>query len=592
MSKKSISKFMKDAPKSAQFNDYYFSPRDGWAETQHVFIEGNNLPHAWKDKESFTIFETGFGTGLNFFAAWDLFDKTATENQTLDFVSVEKYPLKPNKIKEYLKPWKDIIGDKVDILCAQYPIHVRGAHRLKINAQITLTLIFDDIDYALPQFGGVVDCWFLDGFAPAKNPEMWTFTLFENMARLSSNQARFASFTAAKVVRSGLEAVGFKVQKQKGYAYKSDMISGYFEGWGASQKKKFQRGASVAIIGGGLSGTACAYTLSQYGFTPTIYEAQDHLGAGASGNSCGFYNPRFTALWDGVSSFFAPAYAQFIKMAQQAGDEIENRPSGALHIINAIEKQKRFEKMLENWSWGDGHAQILKSEDVARQAGIEINHDALFLKDAGSVNTKKLCAYYARDIDVKINTTISDLSKLEEDIIIICNAYSADSFGLIDSEDIQKVRGQISVINTNNLIKNLKSNIHYGGYISSNHDETHHIGATFQPWEKSLDIKEEDHDRNIKKLIETFPELDNSSIDIKDGWAGYRTASKDRFPIVGHIEDNIFTSLAFGSHGLVGSLQAAHILADILRGQENCLQIETKKSLRYQRFIERKRKKQ
>lgn len=583
---------MKGSPYSDQFDDFYFSRHDGLAETCHIYLKGNNLPQSWKDKESFSIFETGFGTGLNFLAVWDLFEKTAKESQTLDFVSVEKYPLSISEIKKALEPWSSDFEDKIDALCHLYPIRIRGTHRIKISKQITLTLIFDDINDALPTLNGAYDCWFLDGFSPAKNPDMWNENLYENMARLSKSGATIATFTSVGNVRRSLQSAGFDVKKQEGFRYKRHILTGVFRGKAAEIVSGIKAHSKVAIIGGGLSGTACAYILKQYGYEPIIYEASDSLASGASGNDCGFYNPRFTALWDGVAQFFAPAYAQFITMAKQAGDEIDYNPCGALHLINTPEKEKRFSAMIENWGWHGNHAQILEAKEVSSIAGISLGHKALHLPEAGSVNPKKLCHYYAKDIKVKYNTKIEDLSALNEEAVIICNAYHAKIYDAIDEEMTQTVRGQITKIKTKSTIEKLKCNLHYGGYISANQNGKHSVGATFQPWSDTLDILAEDHDYNLKNLNQSVGNINIDQKDVIEGWAGLRTASKDRFPIVGRVleDKNIFVSMAFGSHGLVGALQSAHILADLLRGEQHCFQFDVKKVLSFQRFTERKNK--
>ena len=161
--------------RSAQFDDIYFSPEDGLAETKLLFLNGNGLPQAWDGKDRFTIIESGFGTGLNFFAAWRLFDDTAPAGAQLDFISFEKYPLAPEEIRIALAPWREQIGRYVDALLVQYPLRVNGFHRIYISDNVRLTLVFDDINDALPQLSvpGGVNAWFLDGFAPSKNPDMW-----------------------------------------------------------------------------------------------------------------------------------------------------------------------------------------------------------------------------------------------------------------------------------------------------------------------------------------------------------------------------------------------------------------------------------
>lgn len=252
-------------PRSEIFDDVYFSAENGLAETQHVFLDGNNLPENWKHKDRFVIAETGFGTGLNFLSAWKLFDETCSKNQTLHFISIEKYPLEPDEIYEYLHPLlssraersvsevksKDLIKSDeeedpstslhsgrdnkiswlnyLEKLCAHYPLKLPGFHRVHVKENITLTLIFDDINEALPRLNAQIDCWFLDGFKPSTNPQMWSEILFKEMNRLSKPGATFATFTAAGAVKRGLQNAGFNVQKVPGFGRKREMLTGEFK---------------------------------------------------------------------------------------------------------------------------------------------------------------------------------------------------------------------------------------------------------------------------------------------------------------------------------------------------------------------------
>ncbi|MCB1532982.1 MAG: tRNA (5-methylaminomethyl-2-thiouridine)(34)-methyltransferase MnmD [Alphaproteobacteria bacterium] len=217
---------MKGAPRSKEFDDVYFSAEDGLAETTHVFLDGNDLPGAWAQRDEFTIAETGFGTGLNFLAAWDLFERTARPDQCLEFVSFELYPLKREEIERYLAPWGDFFKTILPVFLEKYPDDLNGVHTLDLNDRVRLTLHFGDVNEALPKLECQVDAWFLDGFKPSSNPEMWSDTVFENMARTSAPGATFATFTAAGFVRRGLQAAGFHVRKVPGFASKREMIRG------------------------------------------------------------------------------------------------------------------------------------------------------------------------------------------------------------------------------------------------------------------------------------------------------------------------------------------------------------------------------
>jgi tRNA 5-methylaminomethyl-2-thiouridine biosynthesis bifunctional protein len=218
---------MQNTPRSKEFDDVYFSESGGLAETRHVFLEANGLPARWKGRPQFTIFETGFGTGLNFLAAWKLFRETRDAGAHLDFISVEKFPLDAGQIGEYLSGWGEELKYELQALCSHYPKEIKGTQRIFMDESATLTLHFDDVNNVMPMVQDKIDCWFLDGFKPSSNPDMWTDVLFQNMARLSNPGATFATFTAAGVVKRGLKDAGFVVEKKDGFGWKRDMLAGH-----------------------------------------------------------------------------------------------------------------------------------------------------------------------------------------------------------------------------------------------------------------------------------------------------------------------------------------------------------------------------
>lgn len=220
----------KGSPRSQEFDDVYFSADDGLAESEYVFLDGNHLPRGWQAKQRFVICETGFGTGLNFLAAWKRFEETTDPEHTLHFISFEKYPLDSEEIAAHLQPWSDFFGGHLTRLVGLYPPLIPGFHRLVVTPRVTLTLVFDDVNDAFPQLQADVDAWFLDGFKPSTNPDMWSEIVFEQMKRLSYSGTRVATFTAAGQVRRGLQNAGFTVEKADGFGRKRDMTIGLFEG--------------------------------------------------------------------------------------------------------------------------------------------------------------------------------------------------------------------------------------------------------------------------------------------------------------------------------------------------------------------------
>jgi len=590
--------------RSTQFDDVYFSPQDGLAETRHIFMSGNGLPEAWQhnDTAPFCIFEAGFGTGLNFLCAFDAFMADIKAGKTarrLDFISCEKYPLKPDIINAALEPWDAELGEYKAQLLDHYPIRTEGFHRIVFNKYVTLTLIIGDINDYIPEINASVDCWFLDGFTPAKNPEMWSDTLFENMTRLSKSAARVATFTAAKDVGQGLTNAGFDVTKVRGFGHKRTMFSGVFK---TDQKPhlKPKTTPKIAIIGAGLAGAAAAFALKQYGLNATIFEAGDDVALGASGNAIGLYNPRFTALKDTNSEFYSAGFAQLLRTlnhAHQNGADIDYNPCGALHLINTPEKQKRFDKLIQNWGWHNDHARLVTADEATKIAGVPIDLPAFYLPQSGSVSPQKLCHYYTQDIDLRLNTRIESLDDLKPDFdhIVIANGF--DAARLLDAPDllpIHTVRGQVTQIKSSGVFQNLKCNICYGGYLSAPINGVHTVGSSFQKWLDHTDVLPEDNAANLTRMTDNIPAFKNERTEVTTSRAGLRVASHDRFPLVGAIpnRDNTYISTAFGSHGIVGSLAAAHLISDLIRGGAFSLPQSAITHLNPQRFLDRLNKKQ
>ena len=257
-------------PYASAFQDVYFSSDNGLLETEYVFLQGNKLSARWQNlkENSFTIAETGFGTGLNFLCAAKLWLETAPQEAVLHFISLEKYPLNIADISSALQLWpelqeysKPFLAEYENILPTELfnkaltlnkvaPINkepslnkTQDFNQFKsvtlFDNRIQLTLLIGDATDCLKTINlekyslkssksAAVDAWFLDGFSPAKNPEMWQSALFEQMSKLSNQNTTFATFSSAGAVRRGLIAAGFAVNKKVGFGKKREMLLGNF----------------------------------------------------------------------------------------------------------------------------------------------------------------------------------------------------------------------------------------------------------------------------------------------------------------------------------------------------------------------------
>lgn len=581
---------------SDTYKDIYFCEEDGLAEGDHVFLKGNTLPERWADRESFVIAETGFGTGLNFLAAWLAWERTATPEQHLTYISFEKFPLTPDQIRTALSRWANEIGDKLEVMLENYPIRVSAWHNIVINKNITLLLIFDDVNRALPELDTHVDAWFLDGFTPAKNPEMWSETVFRAIAQNSYEGTTVASFTAAGIVKRGLREVGFHIAKTRGYGRKRDMIYGHF----LPETKKPERFEikSVAVIGGGLAGTNIADKLSGKGLQVDLYE-EKKIGAGASGNTRGLFNPRFTSQRGPVSDFYASAYALAVRKFKSLQD-IGFNPCGSVHLLTDEDKKKRVIGAVHSWGWHSDHMRMVEAEEACGITGVRITSSAVFLADAGFVSPEKLCKVLAENITVLFEkagplTMINNkwiVSGRKYDAVVIASGAGVMEFAQLDYIPFSTVRGQIAVAPETEATKKMKTNICYGGYCSPADDGEHVIGSTFQPWLTDTEIRQEDN-ADIRSNFENHVPALSGEMDITAARAALRVATKDRFPVVGRVPayDNLYISAGHGSHGLISSALAAEIIMADIAGRVTPVPKSVLKELSPQRFIDRAAKK-
>ncbi|NCO85116.1 MAG: tRNA (5-methylaminomethyl-2-thiouridine)(34)-methyltransferase MnmD [Rhodobacterales bacterium] len=204
-------------PVSLRFDDPYFSIDNGLAETRHVFLAGNGLPERFRD--GFQIAELGFGTGLNLLAALHLWRATGQAG-TLHFTTFEAFPLTPAQITEAHRAFSELA-----VLSAELaPLWQAGAGRYA-TGDLCFTMVPGDARVSLPAWAGAADAWFLDGFSPAKNPELWSPELMAQVARHTAPGGTAATYTAAGHVRRALAAAGFTVARGPGFGRKRHMTT-------------------------------------------------------------------------------------------------------------------------------------------------------------------------------------------------------------------------------------------------------------------------------------------------------------------------------------------------------------------------------
>jgi tRNA 5-methylaminomethyl-2-thiouridine biosynthesis bifunctional protein len=339
----------------------------------------------------------------------------------------------------------------------------------------------------------------------------------------------------------------------------------------------------VAIIGGGLAGCALAYVLKNAGAEPVIYEAEDTVAMKASGNALGLYNPRLSAHRSAQSDYYVAAFSLAVKRFA-AMENIDFNSCGSLHLIVDEKRAKRFPQTLEHWGWEPEHMQMVDAVRASEIAGVELAHDALYLPDAGTVSPRKLCAEYSKDVERRLGVRVDDLGALDADVVVLACGRGVKAH--LDWLPVSHVRGQVTDVQATVHSKKLKCNLCYGGYFSPVDGQgNHNLGATFQRWLDHDDAVGEDNEENVSKLAEVVPKL-AEGLKVSGHRAGVRVSSKDHFPIVGAVpeRDGLYVSTGHGSHGIISSLMAAHLLTDMILGRPYALAGDTVAALSPQRF--------
>ena len=527
-------------PASSEFGDIYFSVEGGLAESREVFLKGCGLPEAWAGRERFVVAETGFGTGLNFLALWQAW-KTAP-GPRLHFVSIERYPLSREELASVLAPYRDELGAEIDTLLCAWPGRVKGVHRLEFP-DLTLDLWHMDVAEALAQMDMRADAWFLDGFSPAKNPDMWAEANLRRIGELSAPGARLASFTVAGAVRRGLAAAGFEVERVEGFGRKRHRLEARMAG--APEPRPEVR---PVILGGGIAGASVARALVREGLRPPVIRSPNHMAQAASANPVALVKPRLDKQDRPESRFFLQAWLH----ARQLYPALER---GIVHLPKTEAEAERFAAICE--------ASPLPPEDMVFEGG------ELRFPTAPVVDPVAVCEAFLEGCDV-VEAEVTGWRRSKErwevisgDEVVAEGTHLVLASGLhlktaLPGLELRASRGQLSWAETDADVP-----VTYGGYAVPVGGRTL-LGATHDRLDGGdpYALCEADDARNRESYLQYGGERVEA---LESCRASVRVNSANTLPIAGELEPGLFVLGALGSRGfshatLLGSVVAANIM--------------------------------
>ncbi len=600
---------------SLLYNDVYFQLGAGIAESRHVFLQCNKLTERFSDPalEKFQIAELGFGTGLNFLLTAQVWQEYAPAAAWLDYVSIEKHPLQRGDMQRIYTHWPELASFCTALL-EQYPPLLAGFHTLIFPQwRIRLTLLFGDVGEVLPELRGKYDAWYLDGFTPVKNPEMWEDRLFPLLAARTKSGGTLSSFTAAGAVRRALAAAGFTVKKIPGYGIKFAMTVAEFYSADPAQDKSgadpaqgeiladvAPRRVRVAVLGAGIAGCAAAYALARRGYDVTLVDRQDDAGMETSGNPCGIVYPKLAMAPSPFGAYHQHAFL-FARRLVTSLALSSWKSCGVMHPDLTAAAGQRTQALLEKNAFPPEYARFDRDPFSGR--------GGIWQEMAGYLSPPEFCRVLAEQPRIqKIYTTqIGDLKKtahgwqildkdqktvMAADIVIIALNHTSQAFSQTAWLPLRPLRGQITILRATEKSRLLDRVISHDGYIVPAQDGQHVIGATFQREDPAKpEIRSADHTENIEKLNAILPEFGLTAAHVTTGRAGYRVSPPDKLPLIGPCPDynlflkthdglrhgqlvqqaapcheGLYITTGFGAHGMTGAPLAGEILAAMIDG--------------------------
>ncbi|WP_205647157.1 bifunctional tRNA (5-methylaminomethyl-2-thiouridine)(34)-methyltransferase MnmD/FAD-dependent 5-carboxymethylaminomethyl-2-thiouridine(34) oxidoreductase MnmC [Aeromonas jandaei] len=561
-------------PVSSEFGDVYFSNDNGLAETRYVFLQQNRLPARFlhHDRDTFVIGETGFGTGLNFLATMAAFLEQAPQTgngSRLHFISFEKYPLTQGDLRKALAAWPELSSLSQELI-EQWPILVSGCHRLIFaGGRIRLDLWLGDIKDMMPQLphhaDGLVDAWYLDGFSPAKNPEMWTQALFDGLARLARPAATIATFTCAGFVRRGLIEAGFAMKKVKGHGSKREMLAGdrtdkqpqqTIAPWYA---RPAGRDGEVLIIGGGIASAMTALSLVERGRKVTLLCEDDEPANGASGNRQGALYPLLNGEHDALSRFYSLAfgYARHRLLALAERHPVAFALCGVTQLGYDDKSAAKLAKMSQG-PFPSELMQPLSTAQVEQVVGLPCGHSGVSYPLGGWLCPADLTRAAIEEaqssglLEVVFNTEVVAIAeqvdgwqvesrgerRWQAPNLVVAAGHKLPALIPFAELPLYPVRGQVSHVPTSASLSRLNTVLCYDGYLTPTHNDHHCIGASYGRNQTDLAFRAEEQLQNQARLQACLPEQSwPGEVDVSGNEArvGVRCASRDHLPVVGPV---------------------------------------------------------
>ena len=584
---------------SRWFDDIYFDKTDGVKEKEHVYLNANDLANRIKLSDKLCIAELGFGTGLNFILTWRLWKKNRKPNSSLTYISFEKAPLSKKEMTRVYKKFKEL-NDFSDQLIQKLTDNYKTNRTIYFKSEnINLILIYDDFSL-LTNFHFKADIWFLDGFAPSKNPEVWDNSYYKNIYNRTNLKGSLSTFTSSGLVRRGLALAGFSVTKVSGFGQKREMLKAIKIEPDIKLKVNLNYENTigpVAIIGAGISGASLAYAFRKRNIECYIVEKSSNVASGASGNKLALQMPKMTAdnspygLMSLEAFTFSRNLAKELKAAPRS-DGLILLPSRDREII-------KFKKLLES-GWPN---------DLIQRYTDKINcfdiDNYIYMRSSGIVDNIKFIKRLIDGVKIFFNFNVTKIKSTKNNSKIIHNEQGnvlnaqtviwANGYNITDICDkipIEPVSGQVTFLKSNPQTSKLKLNFSYGQFFSQSYKGFHQIGSSFNR-NTNVNFNQIDQNKNLSFIPEFLKQrIINSNVDLNEYRVSVRSSTKDRMPFFCNLNEikqnkyeNEYVLGGMGAWGFVYAPYYAELMVRELLNENPIINSKLDKLLRINRLL-------
>jgi tRNA 5-methylaminomethyl-2-thiouridine biosynthesis bifunctional protein len=604
------------APYSRRYGDVYAS-RDGAAgQARHVFLGGNDLPARWAGRGQFVVLETGFGLATNFLATWQAWRDDPARPRRLHFVSVERHPL---AAADLLRAAPAELTSLAAQLAEQWPLPLPGLHRLAFEGErVVLTLALGDAADLVPKLALGADAFYLDGFAPERNPEMWSPPLLRALARLARPGARLATWCTARAVRDALAESGFTIERRAGFGHKREMLAARFEPrWKVRRHeppRPYAGERQAVVVGAGLAGCAVAQALARRGWQVDVLDAAEAPASGASALPWGLLHaqisPDDNLLARLTRAGFLLGRQQLMQTPDDHGVPVW-QPCGVLQQASDDAEALAMQRAAVQFGMTPQFAQWLDGESAVQRAGMALHRGGLWFGSGGVVSSRRWCRAMLDGHQARITLRApARAARLAQDgdgwrvedgsggvlgaapVLIVAAALASPALIGLHCAPVRPVRGRITLLRDGDLAP-LRVGLAGDGYVVRGPDGSAGVGASYEfaPAEggDSGEVSLEDiHRGNLQRLGRLL--VDPGPVAVSGVFDGVRCVAHDRLPLAGAVADEaaataqasrlrgahpadlprragLFASFALGSRGLALAPLAGELIAAQLEGE-------------------------